>query len=147
MIYCVRILALMFQVSSHLASFGHPMATKNCWDQCAQLWSPYSVEDLNGQLPLHGLQLAKATRIPPTQSAILMTCGPWQKVKYLPLILSCTCCHVTVLFHVHIPPSIIELKKVEDKIPETCLKIKTAMQWYFDGVGTNTLSQASSTEL
>jgi hypothetical protein len=52
-----------------------------------------------------------------------------------------------VLFHVHIPPSIIELKKVEDKIPETCLKIKTAMQWYFDGVGTNTLSQASSTEL
>lgn len=54
MIYCVRILALMFQVSSHLASFGHPMATKNCWDQCAQLWSPYSVEDLNGQLPLHG---------------------------------------------------------------------------------------------
>ena len=65
MIYCVRILALMFQVSSHLASFGHPMATKNCWDQCAQLWSPYSVEDLNGQLPLHGLQLAKATRIPP----------------------------------------------------------------------------------
>lgn len=147
MIYCVRILALMFQVSSHLASFGHPMATKIVEISARSFGVLTASKTWMASCHCMGLQLAKATRIPPTQSAILMTCGPWQKVKYLPLILSCTCCHVTVLFHVHIPPSIIELKKVEDKIPETCLKIKTAMQWYFDGVGTNTLSQASSTEL